>query len=310
MLDAIAEEMRRDERVVCIGTFSTHLPDLAEEFGLRRIRRTPIAEATVTGIAVGAALAGLRPIAFYKNTAFTFVAFDQIANQAAKLRYMLGGQCDLPIVLRAECGPDRQLGAQHSQNAYSIFTQIPGLKVVLPSSPLDAKALMKAAIRDPNPVLVFEPTSLQSVEGPVGDDGFVAPLGVAEVKCAGTDVTVVAVGQMVPTALGVAQELAERGVSVEVLDPRSLQPLDAGAIRRSVRKTGRLVIADQAPPMCSIAAEVAAAVSEDADAFAALKAPIRRVCGRPVPVPYSPPLERFVFPDARAIETAVSAVLG
>jgi acetoin:2,6-dichlorophenolindophenol oxidoreductase subunit beta len=310
LLAGIADEMRRDSRVFCMGTFSPRPPKiLADEFSQSRLRKTPISEAAITGMAVGAAEAGLRPVVFYKNTAFSFVAFDQIANQAAKLRYMFGGQCDVGIVFRAECGPDQQLAAQHSQNVYSIYAQLFGIKVVLPSSPADAKGLIKSAIRDPNPVICFEPTRLYSVVGEVPDGDLAIPLGVAEVKRAGGDVTVVALGPMVDMALRLAEQMAEEGVSLEVVDPRTVIPLDSETIIRSVMKTGRLVIADQAPAMCSIASEICARLTENLEVINRLKSAVRRVSAKPVPVPYSPPLEDFVIPNIRALEAEVRAVL-
>lgn len=307
LLAGIVEEMRADSRVFCMATRPQE--SLTAEFGSARARMMPISEAAMTGVAVGAAAAGLRPVVFWRNSGFTYLAFDQVANQAAKLRYMFGGQCDFPIVFRAECGTDHQLAAQHCQAIYSMFAHVAGLKVILPSSATDAKGLIKSAIRDSNPVCCFEPISLYSTEGEVGDSDYVVPLGVAEVKREGRDVTVVALGAAVRLALQAAEELATQGISVEVVDPRTLVPLDVDSIRRSVRKTGRLVVAEEAQPMCSMASEICAVVTEDDETYRALRSPLRRVNSKPVPIPYSPPLEEFVIISKDRIEHAIRSVL-
>jgi acetoin:2,6-dichlorophenolindophenol oxidoreductase subunit beta len=240
---------------------------------------------------------------------FMFVAMDQIVNQASKIRYMFGGQADFPVTYRCTTGGGAQSAAQHSQSPYSMFMHLAGLKIVLPATPADAKGLLKSAIRDNNPVIVFECSRLASVAGPVPDGDYTVPLGVADVKRAGTDVTVVGLAYYVREALAVAETLAAEGISVEVIDPRTLVPLDEAAIRASVRKTGRLVVVDEAPATCSAASEIMALVTEDPDTFRALKAPVQRVCAAPVPVPFSPPLEQAALPDQARITAAIRQVL-
>ncbi len=276
--EALAEEMRLDPRVFCLGTVPPAA--LVQEFGAKRVLKTPISETAITGMAIGAAGCGLRPVVLWGNVTFSFVAFDQVVNQAAKIR----------------------------QSPYSIFAHIAGLKVILPSGPADAKGLLKAAIRDNNPVLCFEGVRLADRQEDVPADHLV-PLGSAAVKRAGSDVTVVAFGYMVQLALDAAVELERAGVSAEVVDPRSLVPLDRDTIRSSVRKTGRLVVVDEAPAMCSMASEIAAVVTEDDATFAALRAPIRRVNGAATPVPYSPPLEQAVLPSLTGVITAIREVV-
>lgn len=305
--EAILEEMRLDERVFCLGN---RPPDaILNAPDRRRVRVMPMSEAAMTGVAIGAAESGLRPVVLLRKIAFFFVAFDQIANQAAKLRYMFGGQCDFPIVISGQYGVDPGLAAQHNQSAYALFAHIPGLKVVVPSDAMEAKALMKSAIRDPNPVVFFEPDRLAQVPAEVGGENDVIPLGLASTKRGGQDVTVVAIGYMVSLALQAAAELEMRGISVEVIDPRTLVPLDVDTIRSSVRRTGRLVVVDESPPMCSMASEIAAAVVEDRATFAALRSAPIRVCAQPVPVPYSPPLEAFVVPDVHRISGDICAAI-
>lgn len=303
---AVASAMREDDSVFIMSTAVP--PALASEFGETRARSTPISEPAMTGLAIGAAAAGKRPVVYWRNITFAFNSFDQIVNQAAKIRYMFGGQRAFPIVFRAVCGGGQRMAAQHSQSPYSIYSHIAGLKVIVPSGPADALGLMRAAIRDDNVVLCFEPARLGGVEAEVPPDHIV-PLGTAEIKRSGSDVTVVAIGYMVQLALEAAEMLAMEGVSVEVLDPRTVAPLDTAAIRESVRRTGRLVIADEAPPTCSLAAEVIAVVAEDRDTFAQLKSPPVRVCGLPVPVPFSPPLEDHVLPDAARVAQGVRTAL-
>ena len=305
--DAMAEEFERDERTFCMAT--TPPAALSKRFGPQRVRRTPISEAGFTGIAIGAAGCGYRPIVLWRMVTFSFVAMDQVVNQASKIRYMLGGQAKFPIVFRTYFGGGMRMAAQHSQSPYSMFMHLAGLKIVLPSTPYDAKGLLKSAIRDDNPVISFECSRLDAFEGEVPAHDYTVPIGVAEVKRSGTDVTIVALAYMVHLAIAAADELANEGISVEVVDPRTLVPLDLGTIRASVRKTGRLVVVDEAPPTCSAAAEIAAVVAEDPPTFRALKTPIRRVCAASVPVPYSPPMEDFVLPDKSRVLAAVRASL-
>ncbi|HEX6441945.1 MAG TPA: pyruvate dehydrogenase complex E1 component subunit beta [Stellaceae bacterium] len=306
-LEAIAEEMRRDSKIFYLSTDA--IGPLLKEFGPERIKGTPIAEAAFTGMGIGAAGCGFRPIVDWRQVTFCFVAMDQIVNQAAKIHYMFGGQVPFPLLFRAGVGGGGRIAAQHSQSPYSMFMNVAGLKMFLPSTPYDIKGLLKTAIRDNNPVISFESNRLLGVKGAVPDEEYTIPLGQADVKREGSDVTVVAVAWQVHEALAAADELAKNGVSVEVVDPRSLVPLDAETIRGSVRKTGRLVIADEAGPTCGFAAEVAAVVTEDAATFARLKAPVKRVCALQVPIPYSPVLEDHVFPNRTRIGAGIREVL-
>jgi pyruvate/2-oxoglutarate/acetoin dehydrogenase E1 component len=306
-VEAVAEEMRRDPRIFYMST--DPIAPLLKEFGRERVRATPITEAALTGIAIGAAGSGFRPIVDWRQVTFCFVAMDQIVNQAAKIHYMFGGQVRFPIVYRAGVGGGGRIAAQHSQSPYSMFMNVAGLKMFLASTPFDLKGLLRTAIRDDNPVVSFESNRLNTRKGPVPDEEFLIPLGKAEVKREGSDVTVVALGWLVHEALAAAEELAAEGISVEVVDPRSLVPLDAAAIRASVQKTGRLVVADEAGPTAGFAAEVAAVATEDPVTFARLEAPVRRVCALQVPIPYSPVLENHVFPDRRRIVAGIRAVL-
>ena len=305
--EAMAEEMRRDPRIFALATVRNSA--LEKEFGDKRVRFTPISEAAFTGIGLGAAGSGFRPVVHWGMVTFSFVAMDQIVNQASKIRYMFGGQADFPVTFRCTTGGGIQLAAQHSQSPYSMFMHLAGLKIVLPSTPADAKGLLKSAIRDNNPVVFFECSRLVGVTGPVPDGDHTVPIGVAEVKRAGRDVTVVGLAYYVREALAVAESLANEGISVEVLDPRTLVPMDAAAIRASVRRTGRLVVVDEAPATCSAASEIIALVTEDPATFRALKSPVQRVCAAPVPVPYSPTLEQAALPDRAAIEAAIRRVL-
>ena len=305
--EAVAEEMRRDERVITLGTDFTGNP--IKEFGPARVRFTPISEAVLTGMGLGAAACGYRLIVNWRVVTFSFVAMDQIVNQASKIRYMFGGQADFPVTYRCAVGGGMGSAAQHSQSPYSMWMHVAGLKIILPATPADAKGLLKSAIRDNNPVISFECSRLNSVVGPVPDGDHTVPLGIAEVRRSGTDVTVVGLAYYVQEALAVADELAGQGISVEVIDPRTLVPLDVETIRASVRKTGRLVIVDEAPPTCSAASEIAALVVEDRATFRALKAAVQRVCAAPVPVPYSPPLEKAALPDRAGIIAAIRRVI-
>ena len=307
-IEAIAEEMRRDPKIFYLSTDA--LPPLLKEFGDQRIRATPITEAALTGMGIGAAGCGFRPIVDWRQVTFCFVAMDQIVNQAAKIHYMFGGQVSFPILYRASVGGGGQVAAQHSQSPYSMFMNVAGLKMFLPSTPHDMKGLLKTAIRDNNPVISFESSRLMGRKGPVPEEDYAIPFGVAEVKRSGDDITVVALAWLVHEALAAAEELAKEGISVEVVDPRTLVPLDTETIRASVRKTGRLVVADEAGPTCGFSAEVAATVTEDADTFASLKASVKRVCALPVPIPYSPVLESAVFPDRGRIIAGIREVLG
>jgi len=306
-LEAIAEEMRRDPKIFYMST--DPIGPLLREFGDIRIKTTPITEAAFTGIGIGAAGCGFRPIVDWRQVTFCFVAMDQIVNQAAKIHYMFGGQVNFPMLFRASVGGGGRVAAQHSQSPYSMFMNVAGLKMFLPSTPYDMKGLLKTAIRDNNPVISFESSRLMGTKGPVPDEDYAIPLGVADIKREGSDVTVVALAWLVHEALAAAETLASEGISVEIVDPRSLVPLDAETIRNSIRKTGRLVIADEAGPTAGFSAEIAALATEDAATFARLKAPIKRVCALQVPIPYSPVLEDHVFPNRNRIIAGIREVL-
>jgi pyruvate/2-oxoglutarate/acetoin dehydrogenase E1 component len=303
---AVAEEMRHDAKIFYMST--DPIDPLAKEFGAR-IKATPIAEGAFTGMAIGAAGCGFRPIVDWRQVTFAFVAMDQIVNQAAKIHYMFGGQRSFPILFRANVGGGTRLAAQHCQCPWSMFMNLAGLKIILPSTPYDLKGLLKTAIRENNPVISFESNRLLGMKGPVPDEEYVIPLGQADVKRQGKDVTVVAVAWLVHEALAAAETLAAEGIAVEVVDPRTLVPLDVTTIRASVQKTGRLVIADEAGPTAGLSAEVAAAVTEDMATFARLQAPVKRVCALQVPIPYSPVLEDHVFPDRARIIAGIREVL-
>jgi pyruvate/2-oxoglutarate/acetoin dehydrogenase E1 component len=306
--EAVAEEMRRDPKIFYMSTDA--IPSLLSEFGDQRVRATPITEAAFTGMAIGAAGCGFRPIADWRQVTFCFVAMDQIVNQAAKIHYMFGGQVTFPILFRATVGGGGRVAAQHSQSPYSMFMNVAGLKMILPSTPRDMKGLLKTAIRDNNPVISFESNRLMTRKGPVPDEDYTIPLGKADIKREGSDVTVVALAWLVHEAVAAAEELAQEGISIEVIDPRTLAPLDTQTIRNSVQKTGRLVVADEAGPTAGFSAEVAAVATEDAATFAQLKAPVKRVCALQVPIPYSPVLEDHVFPDRKRITAGIREVLG
>jgi pyruvate/2-oxoglutarate/acetoin dehydrogenase E1 component len=305
--EAVAEEMRRDPKTFHLSTDAPQA--LLKEFGPSRVRETPITEASLTGMAIGAAGSGYRPIVNWAQVTFAFVAMDQIVNQASKIHYMFGGQVPFPMVFRAWVGGGRNRAAQHSQSPYSMFMNLAGLKIILPSTPYDMKGLLKAAIRDNNPVICFESSRLLDEVGEVPEEDYIVPLGKAEVKRTGEDVTIVAIAWMVPEALAAAAELAKEGISVEVVDPRTLAPLDKDTIRASVRKTGRLVVADEATPTASAAAEISALATEDPQTFAALKGPVFRVCALEAPIPYAPVLEDHVFPNRHKIADAVRRVV-
>ena len=306
-MEALVEEMQRDPTTIHLATDAP--PSLVEEFGEARIRATPITENAFSGIAIGAAGSGLRPIVNWSMVTFCFVAMDQIVNQASKIHYMFGGQQTFPIVFRSSVGGGTSLAAQHSQSPYSMFMNLAGLKLILPSTPYDMKGLLKSAIRDNNPVLSFESTRLMGLKGEVPEGDYTVALGVADVKRPGTDITVIALAWLVHESLAAAEVMEKEGVSVEVVDPRTLFPLDNETMRASVQKTGRLVIADEAGPTAGASAEIAALIMEDPATFAALKAPPKRVCALQVPIPYSPNLENHVFPDRHRIIAGIREVM-
>ncbi len=324
---AIREEMRRDERVFCIGedigieggfggAFTVTL-GLSQEFGHQRILDTPVSEIAIAGVAIGAALAGMRPIADVQYGDFLFCMMDQLANQAAKLRYMSGGQVAVPLVMRAPVGATAR-GAQHAQSLEAFFCHIPGLKVVAPATAYDAKGLLKSAVRDDNPVLIFEHKLLYGSKGPrsergalspigeVPEEEYLVPIGKGIVRRQGKDVTIVAKLLMMYRALAAADILAQEGIEAEVIDPRTLVPLDKELILASVRKTGRLVIAEEDNLTGGWAAEIAAIVADEA--FAWLDAPIKRVSAPDVPPPFAPVLERAYVPDEQKIVAAVRSL--
>jgi acetoin:2,6-dichlorophenolindophenol oxidoreductase subunit beta len=275
-------------------------------FGSTRVRDTPISEAGFVGAGVGAAAAGLRPVVDAMWADFTGLAFDQIYNQAGKMSYMFGGQVRLPLTIRVAMGSGLSAAAQHSGTLYSVYTHLPGLRVVVPSTPYDAKGLLLESIFDDSPVMFFEHLKLYVARGPVPEEPYRIPLGVADVRREGGDVTVVAIAAMVDRALEAADELAASGTSVEVIDPRTLSPLDEDTIVSSVVKTGALVVVDESPPRCSVASEIAAVVSEKA--FDSLNGPVRRVTAPHAPVPFSPTLENAYAPSVRAIVEAIRSL--
>ncbi|HVA88136.1 MAG TPA: alpha-ketoacid dehydrogenase subunit beta [Candidatus Saccharimonadales bacterium] len=312
---ALREEMLRDERVFLLGedigvyggAFGV-TDGLLAEFGPERIRDTPISEAAIAGAAIGAALGGFRPVAEFQFFDFILLAMDQLVNQAAKIRYMFGGTVSVPLVVRGPAGSGTGAAAQHSQSLEAIFAHIPGLKVVAPSTPRDAKGLLLASIRDPNPVVFIEHKLLYKMKGEVPDGDFVLPLGSAEVKRPGRDVTVVATQIMVSRALAAAEKLEADGIEVEVVDPRTLAPLDMPTIEASVVRTGRLIVVHEAVKTGGIGAEIVAAVAQSS-AFDYLKAPIVRLGGQPCPIPYNKDLERCAVPQEDDIVAAVRAII-
>lgn len=311
--EAQREELRRDPSVILMGQdLHANLYGAAGgfvgEFGAERIRDLPLSEAGFVGAAVGAALTGLRPIVDMTVASFMFVAMDQFVNQVAKTRYMFGGQADVPVVYRAAMFYGQAKAAHHSDRPYPMFMQVPGLKVVLPATPADAKGLLKTAVRSDDPVICFEDGNLWETRGPVDDDpDHLVPLGVAEIRRPGTDVTVVAFGAAVGEALTAAAALEAEGVSVEVVDPRTLVPMDWDTILTSVARTTRLVVVELASRTCGAAAEVAATVAEEA--FASLTAPIIRITAPDIPIPFSPTLECGLYPDAGKISAGVHEAL-
>jgi pyruvate dehydrogenase E1 component beta subunit len=305
--EAIAEEMRRDPRVVLMGedvaeagtTFKV-LTGLVDEFGKDRIIDTPISEAGFTGIGVGAAMTGMRPIVDIMFGDFLMIIMDQVANQAAKIHYMSGGKWKVPLVIRATMGATRRSAAQHSQSLHAWPSHIPGLKVVVPSTPYDAKGLFKAAVREDNPVVIFEhKISYRKVKGPVPDEDYLIPLGVADVKREGTDITLIALSSMVQVALGAAKMLEEVGISAEVVDPRTTWPLDEKTLVESVRKTSRCIVIDEGYFRYGITGELASLIQEQA--FFDLDGPVRRLGAMHVPIPFSPSLEDVTVPSERQV---------
>jgi pyruvate dehydrogenase E1 component beta subunit len=312
---AMREEMRRDSRIFLIGEDVAHYQGafkvskgFVEEFGTQRVVDTPITEAGFTGLAIGAAMAGLHPIVELMTFNFGILALDQIVNNAAKLHYMSGGQLTAPMVIRGPGSAAHQLAAQHSQSLEAWFCHVPGLKVMAPATPHDAKGLLKSAIRDQNPVIFIEAQLLYATKGEVAEGEYTIPVGVAEVKRVGPDVTIVAYSKMLLLALEAADLLSREGIDAEVVDPRTLRPLDLQTIVASVKKTGRLVIVEEGWPFCGFGAQIAESVY--AAAFDYLDAPILRVTGEDVPMPYSRPLEDAAVPDQPRVIAAVKSVCG
>ena len=313
IVEAMAEEMRRDEKVVLIGEdvgrFGGAMgasKGLFEEFGPERVIDTPISESAIIGSGLGMALTGQRPIAELMFVDFAGVCMDQILNQVAKVRFMLGGQVKVPLVIRSQGGGGKGYAAQHSQSLEAWFTHVPGLKVVMPSTPRDAKGLLKSAIRDDNPVMFIEHKLLYNMKGEVPEDPeFLIPLGVAEVKREGSDVTIVSHSRQVLNCLEAATELAKRGIEAEVIDLRTLRPMDFGAIRASVEKTSRLVTVEEGYPQCGIGAEVVARVCETSMDY--LDMPPLRIASKDTPMPFARVLEQATIPSPKSIAQKILA---
>jgi pyruvate dehydrogenase E1 component beta subunit len=325
--EALKLAMRKDENVILLGedvaggAAVDHLQDdeawggvlgvtkgLVQEFGRERILDTPISEAGYVGAAMAAAATGLRPIAELMFNDFIGSCLDQVLNQGAKFRYMFGGKAKVPVTIRTTHGAGFRAAAQHSQSLYALFTSIPGIKVVVPSTPYDAKGLLLASIEDDDPVIYFEDKTLYNTTGDVPEGYYTIPLGKADIKRTGSDLTIVAIGKQVHTALSAAEQLAKKGLEVEVVDPRSLSPLDEDTILSSVAKTNRLVIIDEANPRCNVATDIAALIADKG--FDTLDAPIKRITAPHTPVPFSPPLEDLYLPTPEKVIEVVSELIG
>jgi pyruvate/2-oxoglutarate/acetoin dehydrogenase E1 component len=315
VVEALREEMKRDERVYLLGedigefggSYKT-TQGLLQEFGKERVRNTPISEAAIVGCALGSALLGMRPVAELMYIDFSGIAMDQIANQMAKVKYMFGGKAKVPVVVRTQGGTGRSSAAQHAQSLEAWFVHVPGLKVVMPSTAYDCKGLLKAAIRDDNPVFFIEHKLLYTTTSEIPEEDYVVPLGKADVKREGSDCTIVATSRMVHFALEASDRLAAEGIQCEVVDPRTLSPLDEETILTSVGKTNKLVVVVEAAPRCSFASEVAAVVAEKG--FDLLDAPIQRVTEMHTPIPFAPKLEQHVTPSVDKVIAAVKKVVG
>jgi acetoin:2,6-dichlorophenolindophenol oxidoreductase subunit beta len=313
--EALAEEMRRDS-TVCIlgedvaeaGTPFKVLSGLVEEFGTARVIDTPISEAGFTGVGVGAAMTGMRPVIDIMFGDFLTLAMDQLVNQAAKVHYMSGGKWKVPMVLRTTLGATRRSAAQHSQSLHAWLSHVPGLKVAMPSTPYDAKGLLKSAIRDENPVIFFEDKMMYRQKGHVPAEDYTIPFGVAEVKRAGTDISLVATSSMVQVALGAARLLEKIGISAEVIDPRTTWPLDEKAIVESAKKTSKAIVIDEGYTRYGVTGEISSVISEGA--FFDLEAPVKRMGAMHVPIPFSPPLEDVTVPTEQAVFDAARALCG
>ena len=308
--EALTMEMRRDDRVFLMGedigvyggAFGVTL-GMIDEFGAERIRETPISEGVIAGAAIGAALVGMRPVAEIMFMDFVTIAMEQIVNQGAKLRYMFGGHATVPMVLRTPAGAGTGAAAHHSQSLEAWLAHVPGLKVVMPSTPYDAKGLLLSSMRVPNPVMFVEHKLLYPRKGPVPENDYQVPLGLGDVKREGTDLTIVATSIMVPRSLEAAGQLSAEGIEAEVVDPRTLRPLDMETIEASVKKTGRVMIVHEAPVTGGFGGEVAARIA-GGPAFEYLEAPIRRFCGLDTPIPYNRTLEYYTVPQPESIAAA------
>jgi pyruvate dehydrogenase E1 component beta subunit len=313
--EAIAQEMRRDPRVFIIGedvaeagTPFKVLSGLVEEFGPGRVIDSPISEAGITGLGVGGAMTGMRPIVDIMFGDFIGLTMDQIANQAAKVHYMSGGKLKVPLVVRTTMGATRRSAAQHSQSLHAWTSHIPGLKVVLPSTPYDAKGLLKTAIRDDNPVIFYEDKMMYQLKGPVPEDDYTIPFGVADIKRIGSDITIVATSSMVQVALAAAEMLDTVGISAEVVDPRTMFPLDKETLIESAKKTSRAIVVDEGYERYGVTAELAAVIAEGA--FYYLDAPVKRMGAMDVPVPFSPALEDLTVPTAASVTALAKTLCG
>jgi acetoin:2,6-dichlorophenolindophenol oxidoreductase subunit beta len=313
--ETLAEELRRDPRVFIMGedvaeagTPFKVLSGLVEEFGPARIIDTPISEAGITGLGVGGAMTGMRPIIDIMFGDFITLAMDQIVNQAAKVHYMSGGKLKVPLVVRTTLGATRRTAAQHSQSLHAWVSHIPGLKVVLPSTPADAKGLLKTAIRDDNPVIFFEDKMMYQLKGQVPEGDYIIPFGVADIKRTGTDITLVATSSMVQIALAAAEELAKLNISAEVVDPRTMFPLDKATLIESAKKTSRAIVIDEGYERYGVTAELAAVIAEGA--FYYLDAPVKRLGAMDVPVPFSPVLEDLTVPTAASVIAVAKTLCG
>jgi len=313
--EALAEEMRRDKRVCILGedvaeagTPFKVLSGLVQEFGVERVIDTPISEPGFTGVGVGAAMTGMRPVIDIMFGDFLTLTMDQMVNQAAKVHYMSGGKWKVPMVLRTTLGASRRSAAQHSQSLHAWFSHVPGLKVVMPSTPYDAKGLLKSAIRDENPVVFFEDKMMYKLKGPVPAEDYTIPFGVADVKREGEDITLVATSSMVQVALEAADLLETVGISAEVIDPRTMWPLDEKALIDSAKKTSRVIVIDEGYERYGVTAEIASVIAEGA--FFDLEAPVKRMGAMHVPIPFSPPLEDVTVPTGPGLFAAAKKLCG
>ena len=313
--EALAEEMRRDPGVFVIGedvaeagTVFKVLSGLVEEFGKERVIDSPISEPGITGLGVGAAMTGMRPVVDIMFGDFIGLAMDQIANQAAKVHYMSGGKLRVPLVIRTTLGATRRSAAQHSQSLHAWVSHVPGLKVALPSTPYDAKGLLKTAIRDENPVVFFEDKMMYQLKGPVPEGEYTIPFGVADIKRAGTDITLVATSSMVQVALAAAEQLEQLGISAEIVDPRTTYPLDKDTLIESAKKTSRAIVIDEGYERYGVTAELAAIIADGA--FYYLDAPVKRMGAMDVPVPFSPALEDLTVPTPATVTAMAKTLCG